>query len=489
MPEISRALSVFFARPSRRLGAGLLAGWLALTPVLALRADELPDLGDDSRSELSPLMEKRLGQQIMNEIRLKEPSYLDDPEVEAYLNQIGGKLVAASNDPGYGFTFFAISDNSINAFAMFGGYIGVNTGLLLNAQNESELAGVLSHEISHVTQRHLARQVTQEKRVSMASMLAMAVGLLAARSNANVATAAIASASAGSIQSQLSFSRDYEREADRFGFETMKRAGMDVRGMSGFFQRLQRATRVYENNAPVYLRSHPITLERISDMQNRETDERYRQVPDSLEFQLVRAKLRAMNGTPLEAVQDLGLVVSDGKFLAAGPAHYGLAVALARKKDWSGAETQLNLARQKKVISPMLDRLAGQTRIELGDVQAGLGLLRDALNRYPFSAALRYSYADNLLEHQQAETAQRFLENQLPLYPQDQRLRSQLARAYADQGRRAAQHSMLAELYSLRGETGAAIEQLQFAQRSGDANFYELSVIDARLRELRQRLA
>jgi predicted Zn-dependent protease len=176
---------------------------------------------------------------------------------------------------------------------MFGGFIGVNTGTLLTAQSESELAGVLAHEISHVMQNHLARQIAREKQSSIATMIAMAVGVLAARSNSQVASAAIASAQAASIQAQLAYSRDFEREADRLGFQTMTKAGYDVRGMGDFFGRLQQAGRVYENNAPVYMRSHPLTLE--NDLRHAEPGAGcpYRQVADSLDFHLVRAKLRA----------------------------------------------------------------------------------------------------------------------------------------------------------------------------------------------------
>ena len=146
----------------KRLATGLLACSILLQP---LRANELPELGDVASEELSLATEKRIGRQIMNEIRWREPSYLDDSDIEVYLNQIGGRLAAVSSDPGMGFFFFPINDPSINAFAMPGGYIGVHTGLILSAQSESELAGVMSHEISHVTQRHIARQVFQSKKL------------------------------------------------------------------------------------------------------------------------------------------------------------------------------------------------------------------------------------------------------------------------------------------------------------------------------------
>lgn len=186
-------------------------------------------------------------------------------------NRIGHKLAAVSNNPGLDFDFFVVSDSTLNAFALPGGYIGVHTGLLLAAQTESEFASVLGHEIAHVTQRHIAQIVGKQSQSAMLMMASLLVAVLAARSNSDVSQAAIAAGQAGAIQSQLGYTRSFEREADRVGLETLESAGFDVRGMPGFFERLQRATRMYENNAPAYLRTHPLTTERIADMENRVT--------------------------------------------------------------------------------------------------------------------------------------------------------------------------------------------------------------------------
>src|SRR5574343_694637 len=326
----------------RRLTAFVLAITLAAQP---LRAENLPELGDVASDDLSLATEKKVGQQIMHEIRWREPAYLDDADIEVYLNQLGGRLVAVSSDPGIGFQFFAINDPSINAFAMPGGFIGVHTGLILTAQTESELAGVLGHEISHVTQRHIARQVFQSKQLGMASMMAMALALLAARSSGQAAGAAVVSTQAGAISAQLAFSRDFEREADRQGFDILRKAGFDVRGMADFFERLQKSVRLYENNATVYLRTHPLTGERLTDMQNREQAVTYRQVTDSADFQMVRAKVRAMQGIPAEAVKDMETLLREKKFASEPAIRYGLAFARYRARDWAGAEKELEAAR------------------------------------------------------------------------------------------------------------------------------------------------
>jgi predicted Zn-dependent protease len=468
----------------QRFIAAILACSLALPPVAA---DELPELGDVAGNDLPLATEKKVGQQIMHEIRWREPSYLDDADVEAYLNQVGGRLAAVSNDPGFGFYFFLINDPNINAFALPGGYIGVHTGLIVAAQTESELAGVLGHEISHVTQRHIARQVFQSKQIGIASMVAMGLALLAARSSGQVAGAAIATTQAGALSAQLAYSRDFEREADRQGFDILRKAGFDVRGMAVFFERLQKAVRLYENNATAYLRSHPLTGERLTDMQNREQAVPYRQVADSVDFQLVRAKVRAMQGTSGDAVKDMGKLLHERKFASEAATRYGLASALYRNRDWPGVEREIEAIRRLKVSAPMLEHLRADVRIAQGDVVGGLKIYRDAMVRFPLNQGLLYGYGGALTGAHRYDEALRFAEAQLTNTSEDIRLHKLRAESYAGLGQKAMQHLALAEVFALQGQTEGAVEQLNLAQKAGDANFFEMSSIDARLRELKQR--
>jgi len=486
--KFSRSLSIALSPLSKIARAALpLAVAFALGSAPFALADDLPDLGESARADLSPQLERKIGENIMNDIRLHEPSYIDDQDVSDYLNGLGSRLVAASPNPGGDFHFFAIRDGTVNAFAMFGGFIGVNTGTLLTAQSESELAGVMAHEISHVTQNHLARQIAKEKQNSIASMITMAIGILAARSNSQVAGAAVASAQAGSIQSQLAYSRDFEREADRVGYQTLEKSGFDVHGMGDFFERLQKAGRVYENNAPVYLRSHPMTVERISDMQNRAQGAPYRQVVNSLDFHLVRAKLRAQMGTAREAVAEFTALVHEKKYTSEAAARYGLSYALLRAKDVAGAQREMEALKALKPASAMIPGLAAEIRIAAGDPSAAQAIYRDALQRYSQSRSLVYGYAEALYAGRQYDQALRFVESQLQLYSTDFKLYGLQAKTYAAAGKRLQQHRAQAEFYVLQGQLGEAVEQLQYAQRSGDGNFYEQSVVDARLRELRKQ--
>jgi beta-barrel assembly-enhancing protease len=446
-------------------------------------ADELPDLGDVSSAVITPAQERRLGESIMRQIRA-DPAYLDDAEVSDYLNVIGYRLVGSSPDPAGPFEFFCVRDNSVNAFALPGGFVGVHSGLLLVAQSESELASVLSHEIAHVTQHHIARVIAGQQKAGLASMAALAVAILAARSNADVAQAAIVGAQAGMIQSQLNFTREHEREADRIGLQILDKSGFDVHAMPVFFERLQKATRVYESNAPSYLRTHPVTYERIADVQSRIQGTPFRQVPDDIDFQLVRARLTAMEGNPRDSAANFMRLLNERKVSSEVAARYGLVVALLRAGDFPRARKELAALQSLKARSPMIDALAAQTLLANGELEKGLAAYREGLRANPGRRALAYGYADALINARRASEAVDYLSSKLETRSADPKLYELQARGYAATGKRMLQHRALAEAYALRGNLTGAIEQLQIAQKAGDGDFYQQSSVEARLKEL-----
>ncbi len=449
------------------------------------RADGLPDLGESAQGDLSPQLEKKIGEATMREIRLREPSYVDDPEINGYLNRIGRNLTAFVEEKTQDFEFFALRDSTLNAFAMPGGYIGVHTGLILAAQTESELASVLAHEISHVTQRHLARMVAKQSQGQLAALLAMAVAIMAARNNPDVAIGAAVAGQAGAIQNQLNYSRDFEREADRMGLQLLEKAGYDIRDMGSFFERLQKFGRLYENNAPGYLRTHPLTTERIADMGNRIQLRPYKQVPDSVDFALVRAKIRAAEGSGEDAVTDLELQLKERKFKSEAATRYGLARAYLRVKNQAGAEAQLAELRRLKVASAMIETLAAELRTLAGDQAGAIQILRDASVRFPLDRAVAYALVDALLAGRRTDEAVKFISSDVLAHSTDFRMRGLQAKAYAMQGKQLRQHWALGEAYALQGQLLAAIEQMHLAQKASDGDFYDRSQVDARLRELK----
>lgn len=453
--------------------------------VQAVWAEGLPELGDASGAILSPQMERRIGEEAMRDIRLREPGYLDDPELAAYVNVLGHRLSATNPDARQDFEFFMIRDGTINAFAMPGGFVGVNTGLLIAAQSESEVASVLAHEVAHVTQHHIARMLGKQAQMSVPNIAALVVAILAARSNPQAAQGAMAAITAGNIQAQLDYSRDFEREADRVGFQSLQQAGFDVHAMGAFFERLQKFGRLYENNAPAYLRTHPITSERIADMQNRAQGVVYRQVPDSIEFQLVRAKLKSEQGSPRDALVVFEDQVNARRFASEAGAHYGLAAALLRAREFKRAESELTQLRRLIGSHPMVELLAARIKAGAGDLKGAREIVAAAAKQHPNYRPLSYAQVDYLQllgRHPEAVAA---LGELIKTYPRDARLFNLQAKSYATMGKRLLQHQALAEAYLLQGTLPAAIEQLQLAQRSGDGDFYELSSVDARLRQLR----
>ena len=457
---------------------------LLLCALPAALGQSLPDLGDVSQSEMSPQMERRLGENIMREIRA-DPTYSDDAEITDYLNNLGYRLVAASADSRQQFNFFLVIDPQVNAFALPGGFVGINSGLILTAQSESELAGVVSHEVAHVTQRHMARMLAQQKQSTVVSIAALAVAVLAARANPDIAQAAVAAAGASSVQSQLNYTRDHEREADRVGFQVLEKAGFDAHAMALFFERMQRATRFYETNAPAYLRTHPLTYERIADMQNRAQNLQYRQVPDTLDFQLMRAKVRSLQDSPRDALDFFEDSLGERKYLSETASRYGLVTALLRVKAYGRAGRELAALRKALPDNPTLDALAARYYVASGDIGTALQTYRDSLRSHPGYRALVYDYAELLLTNGQAGEALKLVESRLQYSVSDYHMYQLQAKCYSALGRRMSQHRALAEAYYRMGNVRAAIEQLVMAQKSGDGDFYQQSSVDARLRELR----
>jgi predicted Zn-dependent protease len=461
---------------------------VALALGLAPRAfaQGLPDLGDATASALPPQIERRIGEDIVRDIRSRDPAYLDDPEITDYLNQLGARLVAALPGARQDFEFFAIRDPSINAFALPGGFIGVHTGLLLASESESEVASVLAHEIAHVTQRHIARMLGTQQQMQIPTLVAIAAALLLGRSRPDLAQGAAVAAQGAAVQTQLAYSRDFEREADRIGFQTLSGAGFDARAMAVFFDKMQRHTRVMDDGSvPSYLRTHPVTADRIADAQARAENLPYRQHVDALEYHLVRARLRADAGEPQEAVRQLRAAVRERRYANEAAARYGLAAALLRANQATEAEAEIVRLRAIQATSPMIELLAARARLALGDGSGALALLKAAAGRWPQRRPITYAYTEALEQSGRNADALAYLEGQIRLYPRDARLHELRAKAYAALGKRLAQHQAQAEVYALRGSLPAAIEQLQLAQSAGDGNFYELSAVEARLRELR----
>ena len=272
---------------------------LAVTAVVFVSgagADDIkiPDMGSPADAILNKSQEAQIGRAIMRSIRMSG-QLVEDPQITEYINEIGHLIAAQTNDGDHEFTFFVVNDPRINAFALPGGYIGVHTGLIDATRNEDELAGVLAHEVAHVTQRHIARSIHASSRQSVLSTALMLGALIlgAAGGDADAVQAGMAIAQGTAAQQQINFTRSNEYEADRIGIGALAQAGFDPHGMSSFFEVMSRQQlSAPDERMPEFLRTHPVTSARIAEARSRSAAYPRVSTSDSTNYGLVQARLR-----------------------------------------------------------------------------------------------------------------------------------------------------------------------------------------------------
>jgi predicted Zn-dependent protease len=474
----------------------LLVALLSLSTLSAARAAapsadlSLPDFGDASGTLMSPQEERQLGTEFMRSVR-RSVKIIDDPQVEEYIQNLGYRLVAGADPQPYPFTYFVVQDKAINAFAGPGGYIGVNSGLILIAQSESELAAVLAHETAHVTQHHLLRSFDKANRTNLPATAALIAALILGGHNPQLAEAAIASTVAGSQQLQINFTRSNELEADRVGMQILIAAGYDPRNMPAFFEKMQKATRYYESGIPKLLLDHPVTTARIADTENRADQYPHVTPPNDLPFELVRAKLRVITGDdPAETVQYFESQIKQKTYTHEEAAHYGYALALLHNGQIDQAREQVKWLLKK---SPnRIPYLIAEAQVEsaAGKGKDALKIYSDALQLYPRHYPLTILYSEELLHEGEAGTARRLLQEYLRHRDPKPLVYKLLARADNDDGSPIDSLQALAEYDYLNGQTQSAIEHLNQALRmTKKDDFYRASRIDARLKELKRQAA
>jgi predicted Zn-dependent protease len=320
-----------------------------------LSSMQLPDLGDGSGGKLTPQAERKVGERMMREVRA-DPDYLDDWLLRDYLNSISSKLSAAAAMQYLGgyrpdFDLFAVRDSQINAFSMPGGFIGVNTGLIAATQTESELASVIGHEMGHVLQRHIARMLGTQEKSTYAALAAMVAGLLAGllAHSGDLGMGIAMGGQAFAVDNQLRFSRAAEHEADRVGFQMLAAAGYDPYAMAAFFERLDRAS-MADNGVPPYVRTHPLTTDRIADMEGRARRVPYRQPRQSAEYAFVRARVRVLQvnyaSDYREVASRLKSEIEDQTALNPASNWYGIALAQSLLGNYDAANDALASARK-----------------------------------------------------------------------------------------------------------------------------------------------
>ncbi len=474
--------------PLHRLLAGLLAFCLMI-PAAGAQQYNLPDFGSSADLVMTPADERRLGQAFMRSVRDALP-VIDDPMLMDYIEELGRGLVAASGHASGRYTFFLIDEPVINAFAGPDGFIGVYAGLILAAESEAELAAVMAHEIAHVTQRHLFRSIEDQQRLSLpTTALMIAAAILGAQVSPDAGLAAIAGLQAISAQHQVNFTRDNEKEADRIGIGTLTQAGFDPFAMAGFFERLTKASRIYENNAPEFLRTHPVTTNRVAEALDRAERSGYRQRPDSLRFHLTRAALRQLAyRNPEKAVRHFKATLRDNRYRDRMAERYGYALALARAGRLSAAAGEAKALLDFKPTQPELVVLDADIKRRQGNMGAALERLKQAVNLSSANWPLRMAYGEMLMDAGRWADATKQLDRVAKARPRNTKVFQLLADAAGKAGRKTSVHRYRAEYYALIGETEPAIRQLEIALRNTRPGYHEASKIQVRLQALKEEM-
>ncbi|MEI8236361.1 MAG: M48 family metalloprotease [Methylococcaceae bacterium] len=425
----------------------------------------LPEMGDSAGTLISPQEEKQLGEAFFRGLH-QQVDINQDSEIQQYIQTIGEKLVSQSDTPAYPFHFFVVMENAINAFAGPGGYIGVNSGLILMTEAESELASVMAHEIAHVTQRHLYRSYEASSRLSIPMVAATLGAILLGTQSGAAGQAAIMAIQAGSVQFQINFTREHEEEADRVGMQTLSKSVFDPRSMPTFFERLQQSTRYAGQNIPEFLRTHPVTASRISDSRGRAEGYPYKQYPDSLAYQLIKTKLQVLLSVDNDEIRALLQArLNQGLHEQRTVANYGLGLVALKTQNFTQAESIFQRLAQEFPEQPHYSAALARVALESSNYKIALDRYQKLTTKFSENNAIKIEYVGALLKAGEPSNAKAVLfqlsqkTQRLPIFPQ------LLAQVYGDLNQPAESHRYLADYYFAMGETQQAILQIRLAQQ------------------------
>jgi len=451
--------------------------------------NDLPDIGTPADATITRSDEYQIGLMIVRGLR-DEGQILEDPEVNDYIQSLGSRLAAQAQEGGQRFQFFVVRDPSINAFALPGGFVGVNQGLLTATANEAQLASVLAHEIAHVTQRHIARSVRAQGRQSLASTAAILAAILigATTGSADVAQAGIAIAQGTAVQQRINFTRSNEYEADRIGIGFLAAAGFDPYAMPDFFETLGRRAGLAASQAPEFLQTHPVTTNRIAESRDRASQIVRNVQPESPAYQYVRERVRVLGAPADSDLRSYYSALRDSRPLTPGQ-QYGEALARQQAGEREAAAStliELSAARQG---SPMLEAALGQSLMAAGRQDQALETFRKALSIAPRNVPLSVRYAEALLQLGRGKEAHAVLLdvfNNVQPTPEQIRLTAMAASSAGDTGDA---YYYMSEYHIASGDLPLAGKQLELALAAPDLTPVQRARFSARLNEIRDVLA
>jgi len=449
----------------------------------------LPELGNSASEVLSTSEEREYAEGLIRQMRAYE-LLIDDPLINDFFSDMGFNLASHSDQPEAAFTFVVLDQPVINAFAAPGGVIALHSGLILLADTQDEVAGVLSHEIAHITQLHMYRAFEKGKTMNILAMLAMMGLILASGGNGDVITGAVMGTQAAAAQAQINFTRHNEVEADRVGIRTLAASGYDPQGMADFFEKIGQTSRANGEGPPKFLRTHPVSVDRIAEAESRIQNLPAAEIVDDRQFYIIQARLRAL----LE--KDANKAITHFKTELEKPltearkngSLYGLAIARQKNAEYDKAEA---------IISDLLEqepsRLAFQ--LQMANLQLKRSQHEQAIDAYanlyhsfPGNQAIALEYGKALLgqnNRELAEIASAVLRQQLSSRKNDPTLYALYAQAANLSGDEVRATEAIAESYYQRGGTEEAITQLESLERRSNLDYYQRARVSARLMELR----
>lgn len=444
----------------------------------------LPDMGSSSSQTLNPAEERVLGEIIMQDI-YRHLSLVNDPYAQQYIQNIGDKLASKGPASHQTYTFFIVNAPSINAFALPGGFIGVHSGLILSSRNESELAGVIAHEMAHVSQRHIARMFEKAKQMNMPTMAAILGAMIISAANPALGSSLLASTMAGAQQMAINFTRHNEQEADRVGIDTLASAGYDPNGMSNFFERMQQANRYTSGDSlPELLRTHPMTSNRMADAQNRAQNHPVPPPRDESYYHEIKERVRNFT-IKAQTLEDYYKHQPKDNTAA----NYGYALLQTHQKHYKHAHQlfeQLLSKQPNNILYQMglADLYSHQDQHAKAETIA-LKLHKD----YPYHLPILIELSDFYLIAQQYTQARDILKYALKRRTGPAELYALLARAYGDLKDEKNALLTQADYYAARWNYEAAIMQLEMARKKPPLSDYSNHIIDAKKKKYEALLA
>ena len=482
----------------------VLAAFLALGLAVLPAHGQLPTLGDTG--DMSTSAERKLGEKIAREL-YRDPDYIDDPVLVDYVQSLWQPLLAAARTRGelsaelderFAWQVLLGKDRSVNAFALPGGWLGLHLGLVSVTATRDELAAVLAHELSHVTQRHISRLMTQQNQSAPWLLAAMILGAVAASKNPQAGQAVMAGSQALAMQQQLSFSRDMEREADRIGLGVMSSAGFEPQGFVAMFDKLQQAARLNDNGAYPYLRTHPMNTERAADMQSRQQLSGRAPAQPTLEHSIAAGRARVISHAAVDAQRAMVTEAEAGTFASLPRTRqasvlYAGTFAASRLRD---AATSARLfARLEALVAgepraqAMVRLLAAEIALAQGDAARALKSVDLASRRRP---EVLLGAQAQIQSGQASEAAQR-LQTWVATQPRDATAWQLLSTAYTAQGQALRAVRAEAEARVAQLDYQAALDRFKAAQDlvrrgAGGGDHIEASIIDTRSRQVESLL-